>query len=102
MLRLEQLYPFPEGPLGEELERFPNAEIVCARKSRASGRLVFRPPANRISYGKAGAAGASAFTSDARIRLHGGRLMSQHNAELHYIMDEAMRFDLKIRTEDDQ
>jgi hypothetical protein len=28
--------------------------------------------------------------------------MSQHNAELHYIMDEAMRFDLKILSEDDQ
>ena len=49
MLRLEQLYPFPEGPLGQELERFPNAEIVwCQEEPRNQGAWYF--VRQRIEY----------------------------------------------------
>ncbi len=34
VLRLEQLYPFPEGPLALELNRFPRPTSCGARKSR--------------------------------------------------------------------
>ena len=35
ILRLEQLYPFPEEPLAEELAKYPNAEVVwCQGRAR--------------------------------------------------------------------
>ena len=103
MLRLEQLYPFPEGPLGEELERFPNAEIVwCQEEPRNQGAWYF--VRQRIEYlmEKLGRRVRPRYIGRQEYASTAAGLMSQHNAELHYIMDEAMRFDLKIRTEDDQ
>src|ERR1700761_8039574 len=32
ILRMEQLYPFPESVLAEELRRFPNADIVWCQE----------------------------------------------------------------------
>jgi len=103
MLRLEQLYPFPEGPLGQELERFPNAEIVwCQEEPRNQGAWYF--VRQRIEYlmEKLGRRVRPRYIGRQEYASTAAGLMSQHNAELHYIMDEAMRFDLKIRTEDDQ
>jgi 2-oxoglutarate dehydrogenase E1 component len=38
ILRLEQLYPFATGPLGDELNRFPNADLVwCQEEPRNMG-----------------------------------------------------------------
>jgi 2-oxoglutarate dehydrogenase E1 component len=103
MLRLEQLYPFPEGPLGQELERFPNAEIVWVQEEpRNQGAWTF--VRQRIEYlmEKLGRRVQPRYIGRPEYASTAVGLMSQHNAELHYIMDEAMRFDLKIRTEDDQ
>jgi 2-oxoglutarate dehydrogenase, E1 component len=103
MLRLEQLYPFPEGPLGQELERFPNAEIVWVQEEpRNQGAWTF--VRQRIEYlmEKLGRRVQPRYIGRPEYAATAAGLMSQHTAELHYIMDEAMRFDLKIRTEDDQ
>jgi 2-oxoglutarate dehydrogenase E1 component len=103
MLRLEQLYPFPEGPLGQELERFPNAEIVWVQEEpRNQGAWTF--VRQRIEYlmEKLGRRVRPRYIGRPDYASTAVGLMSQHNVELHYIMDEAMRFDLKIRTEDDQ
>jgi len=102
MLRLEQLYPFPEGPLGQELERFPHAEIVwCQEEPRNQGAWTF--VRQRIEYllEKLGRRAGPRYIGRPEYASTAAGLMSQHNAELHYILDEAMRFDLKIRTEDD-
>jgi 2-oxoglutarate dehydrogenase E1 component len=103
MLRLEQLYPFPEGPLGQELERFPNAEIVWVQEEpRNQGAWTF--VRQRIEYlmEKLGRRVRPRYIGRPEYASTAAGLMSQHTAELHYITDEAMRFDLKIRTEDDQ
>ncbi len=103
MLRLEQLYPFPEGPLGQELERFPNAEIVWVQEEpRNQGAWYF--VRQRIEYlmEKLGRHVSPRYIGRPEYASTAAGLMSQHNAELHYIMDEAMRFDPVIRTEDDQ
>jgi len=103
MLRLEQLYPFPEGPLGQELERFPNAEIVwCQEEPRNQGAWYF--VRQRIEYllEKLGRRARPRYIGRPEYASTAAGLMSQHNSELHYILDEAMRFDLKIRTEDDE
>jgi len=103
MLRLEQLYPFPEGPLGQELERFPHAEIVwCQEEPRNQG--AWRFVRQRIEYllEKLGRSERPRYIGRPEYASTAAGLMSRHNAELHYIMDEALRFDLKIRTEDDE
>ena len=42
MLRLEQLYPFPYDALAEELEKFPNAEVVwCQEEPQNMGSWTF-------------------------------------------------------------
>jgi 2-oxoglutarate dehydrogenase E1 component len=103
MLRLEQLYPFPEGPLGQELERFPNAEIVWVQEEpRNQGAWSFVRPRIEYLMEKLGRRDRPRYIGRPEYASTAVGLMSQHNAELHYIMDEAMRFDLKIRTEDDQ
>jgi 2-oxoglutarate dehydrogenase E1 component len=42
ILRLEQLYPFPEEPLAEELAKYPNAEVVwCQEEPENMGAWYF-------------------------------------------------------------
>ena len=42
LLRVEQLYPFPEGTLAEELARYPGAEIVwCQEEPQNMGAWTF-------------------------------------------------------------
>ena len=42
LLRVEQLYPFPEGTLAEELARYPEAEIVwCQEEPQNMGAWTF-------------------------------------------------------------
>jgi 2-oxoglutarate dehydrogenase E1 component len=103
MLRLEQLYPFPEGPLGQELERFPNAEIVWVQEEpRNQGAWSY--VRHRIEYlmEKLGRRVRPRYIGRPDYASTAAGLMSQHTAELQYIMDESMRFDLKIRIEDEQ
>ncbi len=45
LMRLEQLYPFPEEVLREEIARFPNAEIVwCQEEPQNNGAWEFISP----------------------------------------------------------
>jgi 2-oxoglutarate dehydrogenase E1 component len=42
LIRLEQLYPFPESPLAEELKKYPNAEVVwCQEEPENMGAWTF-------------------------------------------------------------
>jgi len=42
LMRLEQLYPFPDADLGEELSQFPNAEIIwCQEEPKNMGSWQF-------------------------------------------------------------
>jgi len=45
LIRLEQLYPFPTGALGEELMQYPNAEIIwCQEEPKNQGAWTFVEP----------------------------------------------------------
>jgi 2-oxoglutarate dehydrogenase E1 component len=45
LMRLEQLYPFPKKPLGRELARFANAEVVwCQEEPQNMGAWSFAAP----------------------------------------------------------
>ena len=55
ILRIEQLYPFPENVLAQELNRFPKAELVwCQEEPQEPGRLDFRRAAHRGHRRQAG------------------------------------------------
>jgi 2-oxoglutarate dehydrogenase E1 component len=42
IVRIEQLYPFPETPLQEELARFPGAEVVwCQEEPKSMGAWAY-------------------------------------------------------------
>src|ERR1700759_5852060 len=45
ILRIEQLYPFPENVLAQELNRFPKAELVwCQEEPKNQGAWNFGRP----------------------------------------------------------
>jgi 2-oxoglutarate dehydrogenase E1 component len=45
LMRLEQLYPFPEKPLASDLARFPEAEVIwCQEEPRNMGAWTFVQP----------------------------------------------------------
>ncbi len=45
ILRLEQLYPFPDNVLAQELNRFPKAELVwCQEEPKNQGAWTFVAP----------------------------------------------------------
>ncbi|MEO1794340.1 MAG: hypothetical protein AAFU50_07020, partial [Pseudomonadota bacterium] len=92
LLRVEQLYPFPARSLVNELERFPNAEIVwCQEEPRNMGAWQFVEPNLRwvmehvglkqIHPGYAGRA-ASASTATG--------LASKHAQEQQSLVNEAL------------
>ncbi|MFD2647010.1 2-oxoglutarate dehydrogenase E1 component [Devosia albogilva] len=91
LLRIEQLYPFPAKALLDELNRFPNADIVwCQEEPKNMGAWTFIQPyvewvmdqlgrsGQRVSY-----AGRKASASTAT------GLMRTHLAELQAFLDEA-------------
>jgi len=103
MLRLEQLYPFPEGPLGQELERFPNAEIVWVQEEpKNQGAWHFVRQRIELLLDKLGNRRRPRYVGRPEYASTAAGLMSQHNAELRELTEQALRFDLRIRTEDDE
>ena len=55
ILRIEQLYPFPENVLAQELNRFPKAEIVwCQEEPQNQGAWNFVAAAHRGHHRQAG------------------------------------------------
>jgi 2-oxoglutarate dehydrogenase E1 component len=91
LLRLEQLYPFPAKALLDELNRFPNAEIVwCQEEPKNMGAWAFIQPYVEWVFDQMGRKGqrvryvgrpASASTATG--------LMRTHLAQLQAFLDEA-------------
>jgi len=102
MLRLEQLYPFPDGPLGQELERFPGAEIVWVQEEpHNQGAWHFVRHRIERLLDMLGNPRRPRYVGRPEYASTAAGLMSDHNRELHALLDEALRFDAVIRTEDD-
>jgi 2-oxoglutarate dehydrogenase E1 component len=91
MLRLEQLYPFPEAVLAEELQRFPKAEIVwCQEEPKNQGAWSFVAPRIEDTLKHLGRAARPRYIGRPEYASTAAGLMSQHNAELHAFLDEAL------------
>ena len=71
ILRIEQLYPFPENVLAQELNRFPKAELVwCQEEPKNQGAWTFVAPRIEDTDRQAGRQGDAALCRPAGICLH--------------------------------
>ncbi|HEX4117920.1 MAG TPA: 2-oxoglutarate dehydrogenase E1 component [Rhizomicrobium sp.] len=86
ILRLEQLYPFPDSVLTEELNRFPKAELVwCQEEPKNQGAWTFvAPRLEALTGGKPRYVGRPEYASTA------AGLMKQHLAELAQFLNDAL------------
>ncbi len=92
LLRVEQLYPWPMKSLIQELQRFPNAELVwCQEEPKNMGGWTFAEPWIEltlekldISAKRARYAGRPASASTAAGQ------MSKHLKELEALMEQAL------------
>ena len=92
ILRLEQLYPFPEDAIIEELKRFPGTDIVwCQEEPKNQGAWTFvRPRMEDILTRMSGRCRCPRYIGRSEYASTAAGLMSQHNAELHAFLDEAL------------
>jgi 2-oxoglutarate dehydrogenase E1 component len=88
ILRLEQLYPFPDNVLAEELRRFPKAELVwCQEEPQNQGAWTFVAPRLEALLGgkeRPRYVGRPEYASTA------AGLMKQHLAELAQFLNDAL------------
>ncbi|HEY4943796.1 MAG TPA: 2-oxoglutarate dehydrogenase E1 component [Rhizomicrobium sp.] len=91
ILRLEQLYPFPENVLALELNRFPKAEIVwCQEEPKNQGAWHFVEQRIEDTVGQLGGEKRPRYVGRPEYASTAAGLMSQHNAELKAFLADAL------------
>jgi 2-oxoglutarate dehydrogenase E1 component len=91
LLRLEQLYPFPDKVLAQELNRFKKAEIVwCQEEPRNQGAWTFVEPRIEDVIAQLGGNARPRYTGRPEYASTAAGLASQHAAELRAFLDEAL------------
>ncbi len=91
MLRIEQLYPFPEGVLAQELARFPKAEVIwCQEEPKNQGAWTFVAPRIETTIRDLGGNSRPRYVGRPEYASTAAGLMSQHLAELKAFLDEAL------------
>jgi 2-oxoglutarate dehydrogenase E1 component len=91
IIRLEQLYPFPENVLALELNRFPKAEIVwCQEEPKNQGAWNFIAPHIEQTVTQLGGDARPRYVGRPEYASTAAGLMSQHNAELKAFLADAL------------
>ena len=91
LLRIEQLYPFPDEVLEQELKRFPKAEIIwCQEEPQNQGAWTFVAPRIRDSIAHLGGTAWPRYAGRPASASTAAGLMSLHQAELRAFLDEAL------------
>jgi 2-oxoglutarate dehydrogenase E1 component len=91
ILRLEQLYPFPDQVLALELNRFPKADLVwCQEEPMNQGAWTFVAPRIESTVAHLGGTAKPRYVGRPEYASTAAGLLSQHNAELKAFLDEAM------------
>jgi 2-oxoglutarate dehydrogenase E1 component len=91
LLRIEQLYPFPEEVLRMELNRFPKAEVIwCQEEPRNQGAWTFVAPRIADTIAHLGGQWQPRYVGRPEYASTAAGLMSQHSAELKAFLDEAL------------
>ena len=91
IIRLEQLYPFPDTVLEAELKRFPKAELVwCQEEPQNQGAWTFVSTRIQDVMSKAGVKSALRYVGRPEYASTAAGLMKQHLAELAAFLDTAL------------
>jgi 2-oxoglutarate dehydrogenase E1 component len=91
ILRLEQLYPFPENVLAQELARFPKAELVwCQEEPQNQGAWNFVRDRIAETVSKLGGKAVPRYAGRPEYASTAAGLMKQHLAELAQFLNEAL------------
>ena len=91
ILRLEQLYPFPENVLAQELARFPKAELVwCQEEPQNQGAWNFIRHRIEDTVIKLGGKPALRYTGRTEYASTAAGQMKQHQAELAAFLNDAL------------
>jgi len=91
ILRLEQLYPFPDQVLALELNRFPKADLVwCQEEPKNQGAWSFVAPRIADTVAHLGGSTIPRYAGRPEYASTAAGLASQHAAELHALVDEAL------------
>jgi 2-oxoglutarate dehydrogenase E1 component len=91
IIRLEQLYPFPENVLALELNRFPKADIVwCQEEPKNQGAWTFIAPHIAHTVAQLGGTARPRYVGRPEYASTAAGLMSQHNAELKAFLADAL------------
>ncbi|HEX4270380.1 MAG TPA: 2-oxoglutarate dehydrogenase E1 component [Rhizomicrobium sp.] len=91
ILRIEQLYPFPEGVLAQELNRFPKADIVwCQEEPQNQGAWTFVRPRIESTIAQLGGKSSPRYAGRPEYASTAAGLMKQHLAELQAFLNDAL------------
>jgi len=91
ILRLEQLYPFPENVLAQELSRFPKAELVWVQEEpQNQGAWNFVAPRIEATIAKLGGKARPRYVGRPESASTAAGLMKHHLAELAAFLNEAL------------
>lgn len=92
ILRLEQLYPFPDKILSEEFAKYPNAEIVwCQEEHKNMGAWTFVDPRiENVLIGGKHKTSRSRYVGRAEAASPATGSLKMHNAEQAKLIDEAL------------
>jgi len=91
ILRLEQLYPFPENVLAQELARFPKAELVwCQEEPQNQGAWNFVRHRIEDTVTKLGGSASPRYVGRPEYASTAAGLMKQHLAELAAFLNDAL------------
>ena len=92
LIRLEQLFPFPEKALLEELRRFPKAEIIwCQEEPKNQGAWTFiSPNIEELLQRELGREGRLRYTGRKAAASPAAGQLSRHMEELAAFMDDAL------------
>jgi 2-oxoglutarate dehydrogenase E1 component len=92
IIRLEQLYPFPRTALGEELKRYPNADVVwCQEEPANMGSWFFVDRRIEKVLSEIGhKAGRPGYVGRAESASPATGLLRVHNREQARLVDEAL------------
>ena len=91
IIRVEQIYPFPENVLAEELNRFPKADIVwCQEEPQNQGAWNFVKPRIEATIAQLGGNASPRYAGRPESASTAAGLMKQHLAELAAFLNEAL------------
>jgi 2-oxoglutarate dehydrogenase E1 component len=91
IIRIEQLYPFPENVLAQELNRFPTADIVwCQEEPQNQGAWTFIKPRIEATITQLGGKATPRYAGRPESASTAAGLMKQHQAELAAFLNDAL------------